>query len=181
MELLRVGIKDIICLRRLTSGRWLLLFRLWGRCGSYRSRLLLLLLSTICQLALACGIVNLNARLDIVGKDAVGNPGTLVFHRIAFHQNAVGQKIISLKNRRYTVHDMVAVFLHIVRNHIFEWQHALNVQVSGAGNQVLCIGVFAGQLKANEVATVVEILSIDQIIIMNGESPFMMRINYLRC
>lgn len=33
---------------------------------------------------------------------------------------------------------------------------------------VQCIGVFAGQLKANEVATVVEILSIDQIIIAHG-------------
>ena len=98
MELLRVGIKDIICLRRLTSGHWLLLFRLWGRCGSYRSRLLLLLLSNICQLALACGIVDLNARLDIVGKDAVGNPGTLVFHRIAFHLNTVSQQVIPFKD-----------------------------------------------------------------------------------
>ena len=31
VELLRVGIKNIICLRRLTSGHWLLLFRLWGK------------------------------------------------------------------------------------------------------------------------------------------------------
>ena len=98
VELLRVGIKDIICLRRLTSGHWLLLFRLWGRCGSYRSRLLLLVLRTICQLALACGIVNLNARLDILGKNAVGNPGTLVFHRIAFHQNTVSQQVIPFKD-----------------------------------------------------------------------------------
>ena len=134
MELLRVGIENIIRMRSLTAGCWLLLFGFRRRRGSHRSRFLLILLNAICQLALTRGIINFNARLDIVGKDSVGDPGALVFHGITLHQNAISHQVIPFKDWGHAIKDMVVGLLDVVGDHVLKGQHSLNIQIPCARN-----------------------------------------------
>ena len=59
---------------------------------------------------------------------------------------------------------MVIRFLHVVRDHILEGKHAVYVKVTGSGDQILLVGVFSCQLKGDEMAPVVQILSVDEIV-----------------
>ena len=60
---------------------------------------------------------------------------------------------------------MVVRFLDIVSYHIFKGEHTINIEVSCAGDQVLLICILAGQLIADEMAAIIEVLSIHTIVL----------------
>lgn len=60
---------------------------------------------------------------------------------------------------------MVPALRHIVRYHILIGQHPLDVQIPGSGNQVPLIGVLAGQKIPNQMTSVIQIISIYDIVI----------------
>ncbi len=55
--------------------------------------------------------------------------------------------------------------MHVVRHLLFVRKHAFHVHVTRAGNQVLRIGVLAGELEAYQVAAVVQIVVFDQAVV----------------
>ena len=59
---------------------------------------------------------------------------------------------------------MVAGLLDVVGHHVFKRQHALDIHVARAGDQVSLVGVLAGQLKADQVAAVVQIAAVYEVV-----------------
>ena len=59
---------------------------------------------------------------------------------------------------------MVICFLYIVGNHILEREHSLYIEVSGAGNEVLLVGILPCELIPQQMATVVQVLAADEIV-----------------
>ena len=59
---------------------------------------------------------------------------------------------------------MVFRFFYIVRHQILKGQHTIDIQIAGACDQVFLIGILGGQLIADQVAAVVQIFSIYEII-----------------
>ena len=53
----------------------------------------------------------------------------------------------------------------IVGNLIFVGKHSIHVHVSGAGDQIFLIRIFARQLIGNQMAPVVEIIAVDAFIL----------------
>jgi hypothetical protein len=49
----------------------------------------------------------------------------------------------------------VTLFLDVVRSHILKRKHTLDVQIAGTGDEVAFVGIFAGELEADQVAAVV--------------------------
>lgn len=60
---------------------------------------------------------------------------------------------------------MVSRRLYIVCHLVLKGQHPLGVHVAGAGDEILLVGVFACQLKADEMTAVVEILAVYAVIL----------------
>ena len=60
---------------------------------------------------------------------------------------------------------MVAGFLDVVRHQVLERQHPLHIQVAGAGDQVLLVGIFPGQLITNKMTAVVEVLAVHKVVL----------------
>ena len=60
---------------------------------------------------------------------------------------------------------MVVGFFHVVGHHVFKGQHAGHIEIPGAGDQVLGVGVFRGQLIADQVAPVVQVFPVDAFIL----------------
>ena len=59
---------------------------------------------------------------------------------------------------------MIACLFDVVRDHIFKWQHTVHIKIPGAGDQIPAVGIFSGQLIADQMTSVVEILTLDNII-----------------
>ena len=59
---------------------------------------------------------------------------------------------------------MVIGFLDIVCDHIFEWKHPFNIEVSSPGDQILFICIFTSQLKSNQMTPVVQIFAVHTVI-----------------
>ena len=59
---------------------------------------------------------------------------------------------------------MVPGLLHIVCHHILKGQHPFNVEIPGACDQVLHVGVFCRELIADQVTAVIKIFSINAVI-----------------
>ena len=59
---------------------------------------------------------------------------------------------------------MVVRLLHIVRHQILKWQHAVHVEVAGSGDEIFLVGVLPCRLIADQVAAVVEILSVHAVV-----------------
>ena len=115
--------------------------------------------------AFSCRIIDRNTRLDIIDVHAEQHSLALILDGFRLHQDAGGNQIIALKNRRYAVHDMVSGFFHIIGCQIFKWQHSLYVQIAGSGNQVFDIGILRRKLVADQMTAVIEILSIHIVIL----------------
>ena len=64
---------------------------------------------------------------------------------------------------------MIAGFLNIVCHHILKGQHTIHIHITGAGDQISLVGIFARQLEADQMAPVVEIFTIHKIIL--GSDP----------
>ena len=63
---------------------------------------------------------------------------------------------------------MVLRFIYIVRNLILKGQHTLCVQIARPGDKVLLVGVLPGQLVANQVTAIIEVFSLNQIVIADS-------------
>ena len=79
--------------------------------------------------------------------------------------NPPGQQVGPVVDRGHPVEDVVAGFLYIVSHLILKGEHSLGVQKAGAGDEVALVGVLPGQLVADEVAAVVEILPVHPVIL----------------
>ena len=112
--------------------------------------------------ALARGVVDRDAGLDVVGVDAEAH--LVVLHGLPFHQNAACDQLAALKHRRDAVEHVVAGLLDVVGDHVFKGQHTLHVQVARAGDEVALVGIFARELVADEVAAVVEIFTVHTVV-----------------
>ena len=61
---------------------------------------------------------------------------------------------------------MVARLLDIVGHHVFKGQHTLHIQIAGTGDEVHPVGILAGQLVTDEVATIVERFAVHKVILI---------------
>ena len=106
------------------------------------------------------GVVDGNAGLHVVGVHAEGDPFPAVLHAVGLHQYAGGHQVVPLKDGGHPVEHMVVGLLHIVGHQVLKGQHPVHVHVPGAGDEVLLVGVLAGELEADQVAAVVQILPV---------------------
>lgn len=69
-------------------------------------------------------------------------------------------------NDQFDLHcgDIVFVDGNIVCNHILERQHPLNVQIASTCYKIFCVGIFARELIADQVTTIIQILPIHIIV-----------------
>lgn len=84
---------------------------------------------------------------------------------MGLHHHAPGHQLDPRKHRGDPIEHVVARFLDVVGGEIFERQHSSDVQVAGAGDQVLLVGIFARKLKADQVAAVIQILSVYKVVL----------------
>lgn len=110
-------------------------------------------------------VVDFDARLHVVAEHVEADAVAVVLDRVRLHLHALRNEVVAVKNRGDAVHDMVAGFLHVVRDHVLEGEHAVHVQVARAGDEVAAVGVFGGQLPADEVTAVVEVLAVHEIVL----------------
>ena len=61
---------------------------------------------------------------------------------------------------------MVPGFFYIVGCQVFERQHSLNIQISCSGDQVLLICILRRQLVSDQMAAVIHIFSIHEVILL---------------
>src|SRR5699024_7414210 len=52
----------------------------------------------------------------------------------------------------------------IIRDLIFKGEHSLDIHVTGAGDKIFFIGVLSSELIADEMAAVIEVFSVDEIV-----------------
>ena len=88
----------------------------------------------------------------------------IVLHRPGFHLYPVCHQVIPVVDGGDTIEHMVARLLDVVRHHILKGEHPLGVQVAGAGDEVLLVGVLRRQLVADEMAPVVEAFPLHTVI-----------------
>ena len=117
-----------------------------------------------CQTAFPGGVVDLHTGLDIIGIDIEADTLAVILHRPGLHSDTAGQRIIPLKNRDDTVEHVVAGFLNIVSHHVFKGQHALHIHIAGASDQIPLVGILTGELKANQMAAVIQIFAVHEIV-----------------
>lgn len=117
------------------------------------------------SLAVSSHIVNFNARLDVISVDVETDSGAVVFDRVTLHLDATGHQFVALEIRSDPVQNMVAGFLHIISYHILKGQHTLHIKKAGAGDQIAIIGVLAGELITDQMAAVIQIHPVNQIVI----------------
>ena len=95
-------------------------------------------------------VVDGDAGLDVVAVDAEGD--FVVLDGFGFQEHAGGDQVVPLKDGGDPVEDMVLREQDVVGDLVLEGEHAFHVQISGSGDQVLLIGVFAGELIADQIA-----------------------------
>lgn len=113
---------------------------------------------------LSRGIIDGHPGLHIVHIDMETDTLATVLQGDRLHLDAAGKQIFPFKHRRYPVQHMVACFLNKVRHHILKGQHALGIQIPGAGDQILLIGILAGKLKTDQMTAVIQRLSVHKIV-----------------
>ena len=117
-----------------------------------------------CQSALAGGVVDGHTGLDIVDVDVETHALALVLHGPALHLHAAGHQIVPLKHRGHPVEHMIVRLLDVVRHQVFKGQHPLHIEIPSAGDEIFLVGVLPRQLIADQVAAVVEVLSIHTVV-----------------
>ena len=117
------------------------------------------------QGAVSGGVVDGHPGLNIVAEHVKAHALALVLHGFGLHKYPLGHQIFPFKDGGNPVEHMVAGLLHVVGHHVFKGEHPRNVQVPGASNQVLLVGVFRRQLIADEVAAVVQVLAVYAVIL----------------
>ena len=99
-------------------------------------------------------VINGNARLIIIAIYVERDTLAVIFDRHSLHRNARGYQISAIKNRRYSIENMVVCFFYIVGNHVLEREHALNIQIPSSCDKVLRIRIFGGKLISDKVASI---------------------------
>ena len=110
--------------------------------------------------ALPGGVVDGDAGLDVVDVHVEAHALPVVLHAEGLHQHAAGHQIVPLKDGGHPVEHVVVRLLHVVGHQVLKRQHAVHVHVPGAGDQVALVGVLAGELEADQVAAVIEVLAV---------------------
>ena len=130
--------------------------------------------------AVAVGIIDDYTGLYVETVDIEGHRRSAVFHGIGFHLYTGTQEIVSFKNRGDAVKHVISGAAYIIRHLIFIGKHAFHVHIPGAGDEIALIGVLPGELKSDDVTSVVQIVVLDEIVIsdqmpsagMNGADGF---------
>ena len=117
------------------------------------------------QLALASGIVDGHAWLAVIDVDVEANPLAAVLHAQRLHLDASGYQVVPVIDRGDAVKHMVPRLLDVVRHHVLKGQHPIYIHIPGAGNQVFLVGVLPGELVADQMAAVVEVLPVHAVIL----------------
>ena len=146
MELFGVGIENVAAGGVLRGG-----------CGA--------LGGTLGQMALARHIINGNAGLHVVDVYVEADAIALILYRVSLHLYASRYQLISNKDGRHAEEHMVLGFLYVVGDHILKGEHPVHVHIAGSRDQILVIGVFSRELKADEMAAIVEVFSIHDVIL----------------
>lgn len=119
-------------------------------------------------MTLSGDIVDRNTGLYIVYEDIEPDTFSMVFHRLRFHLYTGCYEVITFKYRSDPIQYVVIRFLDMISNHIFKWQHTFHVHIPSTGYQILLVGIFTGQLESDQMAPVIEIFPIYQVIIPDG-------------
>ena len=90
-----------------------------------------------------------------------------VLHRESLHLHPPGHQLIPLEHWGDPVENMILRLLHIVGHQVFKGEHPLHIEVAGAGDQVLLVGVLPSELKAQQVAAVIQVLPV-HIVVLGG-------------
>ena len=88
----------------------------------------------------------------------------VVLHAGSFHFHPARHQLAVPKIRRDPVEHMMPSVADVIGNLIFKGKHAVYVEVAGAGDKIMLIGILAGKLKADQVAAVVEVLAVHAVI-----------------
>ena len=115
--------------------------------------------------ALSGRVVDRDARLHIVTVDIEADSVPLVLDRPSLELHARGDQIAPLEHRRCAVQHMVAGLPDVIRHQVLKRQHALHVEIPRARDQVAFVGVFTGQLVADQVAAVVQVFAVNKVIL----------------
>ena len=107
MELLGAGVQDIALLLG---------------CAAFTAGGCVLL-----QPAVAGGVVNGHAGLDVIAVDIEAHTLALVLHRHGLHLHSAGHQIVPLKDGGDPVENVVFRFLYVVGHQIFKGKHALHI------------------------------------------------------
>ena len=110
------------------------------------------------------GVVDFHPWLDIVHVHVKTDALSLVFHREALHFHTSGHQLVPLEQGRHPVEHVVLRLLDVIRRHVFKGEHSLHIQVSGAGDQIVLVGVFPCQLEADEMTPVVQIAAVHKVV-----------------
>ena len=117
------------------------------------------------QPAFAGGIVNGYAGLYVIAENIETDTIPLVLYRPGFHQNTLGHQVVSVKHGGNSIENVVFCFLDVVGHHVLEGEHAIHIQIAGAGDQIFSPGVLAGELETNEVTSVIEVFTVHAVIL----------------
>lgn len=154
VELARIGVEY--------EGARLLVVALSSGAGGLRARSSILLAP-----AVARGVVDANAGLHVIAKHVEAHGRTVIVKREGLHVHAARNKLIVLKHG-LNAQQHASAGVHAVIDPVLEGQHALGVHVARAGDEVELVGALAGELVANEMAAIVEVSAIDQVVIAYG-------------
>ena len=79
--------------------------------------------------------------------------------------HAAGHQLASLEDGRHGHEHVVACGIHIVGHGVLEGQHALDVQIARAGDEVSLVGVLARELVAQKMAAIEQVLALHEIVL----------------
>ena len=114
------------------------------------------------EAAFSGGVVDHNSGLNIIAVYIEAYAVSLVLNAVSLHLHAAGNKLVAVKDGGHSVENVIARFLDIVRNHIFEGQHPFYVYITCSGDEILLVVVLACELETDEVAAVIKIFSVDK-------------------
>ena len=112
--------------------------------------------------AFSCRVIDRDAGLDVVTKGAELYQG--IFYGSGLHQDAGGEKIGLCEDRCHTVEDVISGSGNIGKDRVFIGKHALHIQVPGPCDQVFFIGILSRELKSDQMAAIVQIISVNAVI-----------------
>lgn len=115
--------------------------------------------------AVAGRVVDLDARLDVGAPGGDRDRVPAVLERDRLQQHAAAHQLVRREGGGRPVEHVVARVPHVVGDGVLDGEHLLGVHPPGAGDEVPLVGVLGGELPADEVAAVVEVAALDQVVV----------------